>query len=467
MYYLKYRPQTIAELDNKNIRESLGAALLENRFAHAYLLIGPKGTGKTTTARLIAKVLNCTQRKKGEEPCNDCESCRAISAGTSLDVIEMDAASHTGVDDIRDIREKAKLSPTTSRFKVYIIDEVHMLSTSAFNALLKILEEPPTHVTFVLATTEVSKIPATVASRCLVYNFGQTTKEDVVKKLAKIKKEENLKVDEGVLAQIAEAAGSSHRDAQKLLEQVSMGGVSDVSFLTPNVAMDDAEKILKAMENRETKEAIELVNKFVKADVKVRDLISGLVNLLREKLLAGEGDREETVDLITRLIEANAMLRDSPVAQLPLEMTILEYCENGKKRKGRDEKLDEEVRNGELGKEARSEKLDWEVRSEKVIDREILPLDPASHVSLPTSDVVARWSEILAATKPLNHSLVAFLRASKPVELNGDSLTLEVFYKFHKEKLEEKKNREILEKVVSGIMGRDIRIRFVLAEKIK
>src|SRR5574340_569092 len=145
MLYNKYRPQKISELDNQKIKETLGKALLANNFGHAYLLIGPRGTGKTTVARLIAKVVNCQNRKKGEEPCNRCASCKAITEGTSLDVIEIDAASNTGVDDIRDLREKVKLAPTSSKYKVYIIDEVHMLSTSAFNALLKTLEEPPTH----------------------------------------------------------------------------------------------------------------------------------------------------------------------------------------------------------------------------------------------------------------------------------------------------------------------------------
>jgi DNA polymerase-3 subunit gamma/tau len=195
MYYRKYRSQTIAEIDNSEIRETLGKSLLENKFSQAYLLVGTRGSGKTSMARLIAKVVNCTGRKLGEEPCNKCESCVAITDGRSLDVVEIDAASNTGVDDIRDLREKVKLAPVQGKFKIYIIDEVHMLSTSAFNALLKTLEEPPEHVIFVLATTDPQKLPETIVSRCLVYDFKTASKEELVRSLSRVVAGEKIKVD--------------------------------------------------------------------------------------------------------------------------------------------------------------------------------------------------------------------------------------------------------------------------------
>ncbi len=451
MFYLKYRPQTITELDNKKIRESLGQALLDNNFVHAYLLVGPKGTGKTTTARLIAKIVNCQSRKKGEEPCNKCDSCQAITKGSSLDVIEIDAASNTGVDDIRDLREKAKLFPTGSKYKVYIIDEVHMLSTSAFNALLKILEEPPEHVIFVLATTEVQKLPPTVISRCLVYNFGQTSKDDVFGKLKKISSEEKMKIEESTLLQIVEITGTSHRDAQKLLEQMAMGSDSSLATLTAQLPSDYAEKVLKTILASNAKEALELVNKFVEDDGKIKDLISGLVNKLRDNLLSGNGDRDHNIDLINKLIVANAMIRDCPIPQLPLEMVIIEYCA----------KPQLSVLGSQLS-DPSSPVIGTSVTEKLPTEKQ------EAENKKPKTDstvVIAKWPEILTAVKSYNHSLVAFLRASRPTELVGDYLTLEVFYKFHKERLEELKNREILEKVVSGIMGQDLKVKFVLAEK--
>lgn len=459
MFYLKYRPQRISELDNKKIRESLGQALLSNKWAHAYLLVGPKGTGKTTTARLIAKIVNCANRNKGEEPCNRCSSCKTITSGTSLDVIEIDAASNTGVDDIRDLREKAKLAPTASKYKVYIIDEVHMLSTSAFNALLKILEEPPEHVIFVLATTDPQKMPATVVSRCLVYNFGETTREDVVRKLQKISIEEKIKVKEEVLIQIVETVGMSHRDAQKLLEQMTMGSangkVSDLAVLTAQIPNEYVNKLLQALGDKDVKEAIGLVNGFVEKDGKLKDFIVALMSTLRTILLSRNIDasydgnikisNEEVLWLIDKLTVANGLLRDSPIPQLPLEMMIVEFCK---------QKL-------EVG----SVRLDTEVGSEKLGSQNISPQNPVSRVPPPTSGVLEKWPQVLSAVKPYNHSLVALLRASRPKEIVSDTLTLEVFYKFHKEKLEERKNRDILEKVLSDIMGRTIKVKFVLAEK--
>ena len=455
MYYLKYRPQNVSQLDNEKIRESLGKALLSNNFTHAYLLIGPKGTGKTSTARIIAKIVNCPDRKKGEEPCNKCDSCKTITAGSALDVIEIDGASNTGVDDIRNLREKAKLAPTTFKYKVYIIDEVHMLSNSAFNALLKILEEPPEHVIFVLATTDDQKLPATVVSRCLVYNFGQTSKNDVIKKLQKIKGEEKIKISEEVLIQIVETVGTSHRDAQKLLEQVAMqsasGEIKDLILLFGQAPNEKAREILQILAEKKAKEALELLGEYVKNEVKIKDLISAIISILRDILLFRNGVTDfnygikisdtEINWLIEHLLEANNLLRDSPIPQLPLEMVIMDYCKLGHAE------LDSaplayasSVHQAEIPKQVRDD-----MPGKEIID----------------------WPKILAAVKPYNHSLVAFLRASRPMELSGDNLTLEVFYKFHKEKLEEKKNREILEKVVSDIIGKPIGVKFLLAEKIK
>src|SRR5665213_65939 len=180
VFYLKYRPQKIKDLDSQEVRERLLKILASDNLPHAFLLTGPKGLGKTSAARIVAKSVNCTNRKKGEaEPCGKCEACLSITNGTNMDVIEIDGASNRGIDEMRDLREKIRLAPLSSKKKVYIIDEVHMLTTEAFNALLKTLEEPPAHAIFILCTTEPQKVPATIVSRCLHVSFKSPTKEEM------------------------------------------------------------------------------------------------------------------------------------------------------------------------------------------------------------------------------------------------------------------------------------------------
>jgi DNA polymerase-3 subunit gamma/tau len=288
MYYRKYRSQTIAEIDNSEIRETLGKSLLENKFSQAYLLIGTRGSGKTSMARLIAKVVNCTARKVGDEPCNKCDSCLAITDGRSLDVIEIDAASNTGVDDIRDLREKVKLAPVQGKFKIYIIDEVHMLSTSAFNALLKTLEEPPEHVIFVLATTDPQKLPETIVSRCLVYDFKTASKEELVRSLSRVVAGEKIKVEEGVLEKVADLGKGSFRDAQKVLEQLAMGtgeiSLKIVAGAGSESSRDIAILVLGAVSDRDAKRTLEIVEKYFLGGGIVENLIEEMLRVVQEYL---------------------------------------------------------------------------------------------------------------------------------------------------------------------------------------
>ncbi|MBI3559485.1 DNA polymerase III subunit gamma/tau [Candidatus Gottesmanbacteria bacterium] len=426
MFYLKYRPQSWEELDNKQIRESLGKTVLNNNFSHAYLLLGSRGTGKTTTARLIAKTVNCQKRKKREEPCNKCDSCKAITAGNFLDVIEIDAASNTGVDDIRDLRDKIRLSPAISPYKIYIIDEVHMLSTSAFNALLKILEEPPSHVIFILATTDPQKLPETITSRCLIYDFGKATDSEIKEKLQKIIKEEKIVVTDQTLDILIERAKGSHRDAQKLLEQFAASG-ANLALGRPG-GLNLVNFLLK----KEKEKALQEISRLVEADEKIKDLIEEMIKQLRDILLSGNEDKEDAKNLIIKLIEANSLMRDCPLPQLPLELVVVEWCGESQNTQ----------KTQQIRKSDQSENL--ELRNSE------------------SSEFSERWPEIVAATKEHNHSLQAFFRAAKPKSLKDNILIIEVAYKFHKEKLEELKNREVLEKIISDIMKKEIKIKFEL-----
>ena len=220
--YRKYRPRGWDEvIGQEHVVQTLRNAIAQDRVGHAYLFAGPRGTGKTTLARILAKAVNCLAEDRAARPCNSCEHCMAVNENRFLDLIEMDAASNTGVDDVRDLRDKIGFSPSQGRFKVYIIDEVHMLSTAAFNALLKTLEEPPPHAIFVLATTEIHKIPATVLSRCQRHEFRRVPVAEIVANLRRIVEQEGWQADEDALLLIARQATGSIRDAQSLLDQLA------------------------------------------------------------------------------------------------------------------------------------------------------------------------------------------------------------------------------------------------------
>lgn len=496
MYYRKYRSQTIAEIDNTEIRETLGKALLEDKFSHAYLLVGTRGSGKTSMARLIAKTVNCTGRKTGEEPCNKCESCVAVMEGRALDVIEIDAASNTGVDDIRDLREKVKLAPVQGRFKVYIIDEVHMLSTSAFNALLKTLEEPPGHVIFVLATTDPQKLPETIVSRCLVYDFKTASREELVRSISRVVSGEKINVEDGVVEKIAELGRGSFRDALKLLEQLAMNGgkisltklKSETSESTNEVVLE----ILTALCDKEMKKVLEIIERFSSEGGKVETLIEEMLKVLQANLLAVKGVSKqkpvfqfldnEVSFLTTGLVAAGIAVRDCPVPQLPLEVMLVNFMSdfspkgenNGKSVLVQEPATKEVVAKDkpippEKGAETTSsavneEKKTGEIKRADVVDEEVVGTG-ANTIGFSTDAVIGKWAEILTDLKPFNHSLVAFLRACRPKEVVGDTLIVDVFYKFHRDKLSEPRNREIFEGVVSKIFGGKVRAKFDLSEK--
>lgn len=242
----KYRPQRFDEvMGQEHITRTLKNAIEASRLHHAYLFTGVRGVGKTTVARILAKALNCT-KVRGAEPCNECVNCKSITQGTNLDVQEIDGASNTGVDDVREIREKIKFLPSQSRYKIYVIDEVHMLSTSAFNALLKTLEEPPPHVIFIFATTEPTKIPATILSRCQRYDFKRITIPTLTESINRIAKEEGVVIEPDAALAIAFESEGSMRDAQSLFDQA-------VAFAGANIRYDDLKKMFGFMDRDELK----------------------------------------------------------------------------------------------------------------------------------------------------------------------------------------------------------------------
>jgi DNA polymerase-3 subunit gamma/tau len=288
--YRTWRPQRFQEVvGQKHIVQTLQNSLKENRLTHAYLFSGPRGTGKTTAAKILAKAVNC-ERGPSPEPCNECASCVRITNGTLLDVVELDAASNRGVDEIRDIRDKVKYAPTEVRLKVYIIDEVHMLTTEAFNALLKTLEEPPAHVIFILATTEPHKIPATIISRCQRFDFRKVSLEEQVARLEFVCAQENVVVDPDAMQYLARLSEGGMRDAISLLDQViSYSGnritYAEVVAMTGDVAADQFRKLAEAIQAKDIGLALELIDGFMQEGKSADKCIESLIHYFRDILM--------------------------------------------------------------------------------------------------------------------------------------------------------------------------------------
>ncbi|NLG99036.1 MAG: DNA polymerase III subunit gamma/tau [Chloroflexi bacterium] len=297
-YYRKWRPQTWDEVvSQEHVVQTLRNAVRTGRTGHAYLFAGPRGTGKTTMARLLAKALNCLDDDPARRPCDSCEHCKSINAGRFLDLIEIDAASNTSVDDVRDLRDKINFAPTQGRYKVYIIDEVHMLSTAAFNALLKTLEEPPPHAVFILATTEVHKIPATILSRVQRYEFRRIPVAEIVRYLKEKAAEEKLDVDDEVLQLIARQATGAMRDAISLLDQLSSTG--------QRVTMEEAQVVLgtatsslvvdlvKAVLEKDAASGMRTIQAALDAGTDARQFARQVVDYLRGLLLVRMGNADQ------------------------------------------------------------------------------------------------------------------------------------------------------------------------------
>jgi DNA polymerase-3 subunit gamma/tau len=288
--YRTWRPQRFQDVvGQKHIIQTLQNSLKENRLTHAYLFSGPRGTGKTSAAKILAKAVNC-ENGPSSEPCNECAACIRITSGAVMDVVELDAASNRGVEEIRDIRDKVKYAPTEVRQKVYIIDEVHMLTTEAFNALLKTLEEPPAHVMFILATTEPHKIPATIISRCQRFDFRKISLEDQVARLEWVCAQENVVVEPDAMQYIARLSEGGMRDAISLLDQVvSYSGnritYAEVVAMTGDVAADQFRKLAEAMQAKDIGLALELIDGFMQEGKSADKCIESLIHYFRDILM--------------------------------------------------------------------------------------------------------------------------------------------------------------------------------------
>ncbi len=363
--YRKYRPKSFEGLlGQEHITEILRNAARQDKFAHAYLFYGPRGSGKTTTARLIAKLVNCEKRqndktfKQKGEPCNACRVCKEIENNQALDVIEIDAASNRGIDEIRNLQEGARLSPTSYKNKVFIIDEVHMLTREAFNALLKTLEEPPSHVVLILATTEYEKVPATISSRAQRFHFRKLALSEIIKKLEMIVKNEKLKVNGDALELIAALGEGSLRDAESLLDQITSLDqdveLKDVERIAGKIGYKKTAQLAEYLLKSDLKNSLNYLNEIDQGGYNLVQLTKDLIHYLRramtlkmdpdiEQLYTSELTKDELanlkshselikkekhVALVKSLIRAYSEMRYSPFAIAPLEVAIIENLES-------------------------------------------------------------------------------------------------------------------------------------------
>ena len=453
VFYLKYRPKRISELDSFAIQERLSAALkdkLPYNIPHAFLFTGPKGLGKTSTARIVSKAINCTNRKKGEiEPCNKCASCKAIDNGSSLDVLEIDGASNRGIDEIRDLREKIRLAPVNSLKKIYIIDEVHMLTTEAFNALLKTLEEPPKHAQFILCTTEPQKIPDTIISRCFNIRFTRATQEDLVHSFKRIIKGEGISADKEALAQIAELSDGSFRDGAKILEEISAGSKKitvktiekKYNFGNFNKSIQD---LIISLGRKDNKKSMKIISSLAQDNTDFKFFTEQLINELHIKLIKeleeGSNEVKSTKNLIEALVNSYSSFKYTILPQLPLELAVIKLCSEAPKENNDSD-------------EVSASRQESELTSKPIVKK------PTSKKTSKNDNILESLIERVGKE---NFSIAGVLRGCSVEKYDNKSLVLSTEYKFHKERLSDKKVIEMLENSMKEIDGKEIKVEIVL-----
>ncbi|MEN9327394.1 MAG: hypothetical protein RI947_202 [Candidatus Parcubacteria bacterium] len=341
MYYLKYRPHTIKEIDNEKARNSITNVIKSAQLPHAFLFIGQKGTGKTSTARIFAKAVNCLNNhfagtSDSIDPCNECKNCLSIDSSSSTDVTELDAASNRGIDEIRSLIKDASFAPMSGRYRVFIIDEAHMITNDAFNALLKTLEEPPESVIFILATTNEEKIPATIGSRCFRVEFGKADRADVLKMLHRIVKGEKIQVPEETLELISRHSDKSFRDATKLLEELVMQNTLTTEAAQQYLGLRSQDSLLIIMQSKPLKDALQWIDEFGKTGGSFKVLIEKLLQDLRDGMLKKNGIAVDSdvelsfstsdISMFMKLLqEAYTLLRTTPIDSIPLEIAVVEF----------------------------------------------------------------------------------------------------------------------------------------------
>lgn len=515
--YRKYRSQIFDDLvGQEHVATILKNAVAQGQISHAYLFYGPRGLGKTSTARILAKAVNCPQLQQDGNPCDECESCVAVREGKFLDLIEIDAASNRGIDQIRELKERIEFSPSEGKKKVYIIDEVHMMTTEAFNALLKTLEEPPEHAIFILATTEIHKVPATIMSRCQRFDFRLGSDADVKSLIDRITKEEGITVDDGAMDLLIDNARGSYRDALSLLDVVVSGqedqkdpkhiAAEEVRAVLGLADSTMAYFFLEKIINAQSSEALDLVQELAQKGVNLGQFVKFVLSVLREILVgelkdkvdtveysfAEKLDRKTTLRLINLFVEAERGLKDALVPTLPLELLVADAMDifpgkegesKGKLQTGKGSdssgsgglstskkgvKKSSSSRKNSTGRSVKysvrkgSNKVKADTKASKEVSEEKI-----AGITLGKSELEKQWGEVLKELRPFNSHLYAFIGRSQVLELRNGLLKVAVAFDFHKDRIESPKSRDAIAKVFKKVFGERVKLECVIDDSIR
>jgi DNA polymerase-3 subunit gamma/tau len=498
-FYRTYRPIVIEEMDNADVKKRLTELLSKKKesLPHAFFLTGPKGSGKTTSARIIAKLFNC-ENPGDHGPCGVCEQCTSIANGTSMDVIEIDAASNRGIDEMRELKSAISLAPSSSDFKVYIIDEVHMLTTEAFNALLKTLEEPPSHAVFVLATTDPQKVPGTIRSRCVELQFRKASIDELTGALKRIATKEKISIDDAALARIASLSDGAFRDGVKLLEQMSLQG-GPVTVESVETSAGGSSRAVKThffdgLHNRDAAALVATVEILSQNGSDLKAFLTELINELHRRIVKrvlgtsdpGEWSLDELTAVSGVCMDAYGKLKNAPTAELPILLSVLEYCHTPVLKTAPNpsgtSSTHVDVPKPPVSVAPRPIEASPSPASTPVaVHTPSAAIPPSAKMEVPTTNdddadldptvvltmekLKNHWPDVIEAVKPFNNSVSGVLRSARPKSVDEKTLVIEAFYSFHKERLSTPVVRDMLASVMKKLFGVRVQVTVELGTK--